>query len=147
MRLLHFLIGAMVLITTGCAQDSEGIYNGASQYRDEIFLADPTILREGDMYYLTGTGNQQQQGFVLLESADLKSWHTVENNEFVLKKGDQTYGTEGFWAPQWFKAQDRYRQRTNRNGICRLLERPFPPDRYKADRQKPEEYRPLPVPR
>ena len=30
MRLLHFLIGAMVLITTGCAQDSEGIYNGAS---------------------------------------------------------------------------------------------------------------------
>ena len=55
MRLLHFLIGAMVLITTGCAQDSEGIYNGASQYRDEIFLADPTILREGDMYYLTGT--------------------------------------------------------------------------------------------
>lgn len=108
MRLLHFLIGAMVLITTGCAQDSEGIYNGASQYRDEIFLADPTILREGDMYYLTGTGNQQQQGFVLLESADLKSWHTVENNEFVLKKGDQTYGTEGFWAPQWFKAQDRY---------------------------------------
>ena len=90
MRLLHFLIGAMVLITTGCAQDSEGIYNGASQYRDEIFLADPTILREGDMYYLTGTGNQQQQGFVLLESADLKSWHTVENNEFVLKKGDQT---------------------------------------------------------
>lgn len=43
MRLLHFLIGAMVLITTGCAQDSEGIYNGASQYRDEIFLADPTI--------------------------------------------------------------------------------------------------------
>lgn len=108
MRLLHFLIGAMVLIATGCAQDSEGIYNGASQYRDEIFLADPTILREGDMYYLTGTGNQQQQGFVLLESADLKSWHTVENNEFVLKKGDQTYGTEGFWAPQWFKAQDRY---------------------------------------
>ena len=108
MRLLHFLIGAMVLIATGCAQDSEGIYNGASQYRDEIFLADPTILREGDMYYLTGTGNQQQQGFVLLESADLKSWHTVENNEFVLKKDDQTYGTEGFWAPQWFKAQDRY---------------------------------------
>lgn len=108
MRLIHFFIGAMVFITTGCAQDSEGIYNGASQYRDEIFLADPTIIREGDMYYLTGTGNQQQQGFVLLESADLKSWHTVENNEFVLKKGDQTYGTEGFWAPQWYKAQDRY---------------------------------------
>ncbi len=103
MRLLHFLIGAMVLIATGCAQDSEGIYNGASQYRDEIFLADPTILREGDMYYLTGTGNQQQQGFVLLESADLKSWPTVENNEFVLKKGDQTYGTEGFWAPNGSK--------------------------------------------
>ena len=32
----------------------------------------------------------------------------MENNEFVLKKGDQTYGTEGFWDPQWFKAQDRY---------------------------------------
>ena len=103
MRLLHFLIGAMVLIATGCAQDSEGIYNGASQYRDEIFLADPTILREGDMYYLTGTGNQQQQGFVLLESADLKSWHTVENNEFVLKKDDQTYGPKVSGLPNGSK--------------------------------------------
>ena len=67
MRLLHFLIGAMVLIATGCAQDSEGIYNGASQYRDEIFLADPTILRERDQSHSPKPAHPPRQNFIQQE--------------------------------------------------------------------------------
>lgn len=79
----------------------------------EIFFADPTIYAENGNYYLTGTnGGSGTQGFAILESKDLKNWSLpkgASNPEFmILKKGDQSFGTKGFWAPQIFKADQRY---------------------------------------
>jgi beta-xylosidase len=85
----------------------------AAQEKREIFFADPTIYVHGGKYYLTGTrGNTGPLGFSVLESKDLQNWVTPagasDSVSMILNKGDQAYGTRGFWAPQIFKAKDAY---------------------------------------
>lgn len=85
----------------------------AAQEKQEIFFADPTIYVDGGKYYLTGTGGSRgRSGFNVLESTDLKSWTlpagSTDSTYMILNRGDQAYGTEGFWAPQIFKAKDTY---------------------------------------
>jgi beta-xylosidase len=85
-----------------------------AQKKEEIFFADPTIYVEGGRYYLTGTrGNGGGPlGFAFLESKDLKTWTVPatanDSLGMILTKGDHTYGTKGFWAPQIFKTDDTY---------------------------------------
>lgn len=68
----------------------------------EIFFADPTIHREGDRYYLTGTRGAEPMGFALLESDDLRNWRAPAEpaDSFILRAGDGTFGRSRFWAPQ-----------------------------------------------
>ncbi len=84
-----------------------------AQAKMEIFFADPTIWVEDGKYYLTGTkGGDGAPGFALLESRDLKNWSRPEgfsDQEYmILTKGDRTFGTRGFWAPQIFRANQMY---------------------------------------
>jgi len=85
-----------------------------AQEKKEIFFADPTIFVEGGKYYLTGTkgSSGSTPGFAMLESKDLKNWSIPNGStlpEFmILTKGDQCFGTGGFWAPQIFKVKDTY---------------------------------------
>lgn len=76
----------------------------------EIMSADPTIFVENGKYYLTGTRNQEPQGFAILESSDLEHWKVPDGSslQLILRKGDRTYGEKGFWAPQYFKEKDTY---------------------------------------
>src|ERR1044072_6050437 len=66
-----------------------------------IFLADPTIFADKGRYYLYGTSSNK--GFLVYESADLKTWKQPEDSarQFALKRGE-TFGSSGFWAPQVF---------------------------------------------
>jgi beta-xylosidase len=85
-----------------------------AQEKQELFFADPTIYVENGQYYLTGTGGQRQgpPGFSILVSNDLKSWTSPaganDSTCMLLTKGDHTFGSRGFWAPQLFKAEDSY---------------------------------------
>jgi len=84
-----------------------------AQEKKEIIFADPTIFVEDGKYHLTGTkGGDGAQGFAVLESFDLRSWThpngSSGHEQMILKKGDQTFGTKGFWAPQIFKADQTY---------------------------------------
>ena len=76
----------------------------------EIMYADPTIFVENGKYYLTGTRNQEPQGFAILESSDLEHWKVPDGSslQLILRKGDRTYGEKGFWAPQYFKENGTY---------------------------------------
>ena len=76
----------------------------------EITYADPTIYVENGKYYLTGTRNQEPQGFAILESTDLEHWTVPDGSslQLILRKGDRTYGEKGFWAPQYFKDKRTY---------------------------------------
>lgn len=89
------------------------IFQLVAQEKKEIFLADPTICITDGKYYLTGTrGGNGIMGFSVLESKDLKTWtapNDASGSEYmILSKGDQSFGTGGFWAPQIFKADQSY---------------------------------------
>lgn len=75
---------------------------------DFIYLADPTIFKENDLYYLYGTSSggldSVKNGFLVYESKDLKNW---QKKGYALKKED-AFGDSGFWAPQVFKRNDLY---------------------------------------
>lgn len=86
-----------------------------AQEKQELFLADPTIYVENGKYYLTGTGGSGKgasAGFAVLESTDLKTWTVPTGAQgsmhMILSKGEQAFGTEGFWAPQLLKENGTY---------------------------------------
>ena len=68
-----------------------------------IHLADPTIFHFKGVYYLYGTvEGAADNGFLVYQSANLKSWKlSRQNNGYALKKGE-AFGTSGFWAPHIF---------------------------------------------
>lgn len=82
--------------------------------KQNIFYADPTIFLDNGTYYLSGTsqiGNQSSQGFTVLQSDDLQEWTsgTDDTYRFILNPAEgTTWGTTGFWAPQWFKENGVY---------------------------------------
>ena len=88
----------------------------SAQTTREIFFADVTVYVEGGKYYLTGSksGNDGPQGFAFLESKDLKTWTVPAKSKdslgMILTKGDHTFGSKGFWAPQIFKDKGPHRR-------------------------------------
>jgi len=74
---------------------------------DTIKLADPTIFLYNGTYYLYGTGGSD--GFLVYTSKDLVSWSGPAgvNNGYALIKG-QSYGTQGFWAPQVIRHSNKF---------------------------------------
>lgn len=74
----------------------------------QIYMADPTIFREGDTYYLYGTSPQSANGFWAYMSKDLKNWSgpVGARDGYALNGG--TYGAWGFWAPQVFRHDGKY---------------------------------------
>jgi len=93
-RVLHIL-SCLVLTINGFAAG------------DTIKLADPTIFLYNDTYYLYGTGGTD--GFLVYTSKDLNEWSGPAgvNNGYALIKG-QSYGTQGFWAPQVFYYNSKF---------------------------------------
>ena len=108
MKIHYLIIGMMIGMLSSCAQQKEKEVTKEPEGK-EICFADPTIIRENGKYYLTGTGENNPQGFTMLESEDLKSWHVMSGDsvQYILKQGAQTYGDTGFWAPQWFEDNGR----------------------------------------
>ena len=74
---------------------------------DSINLSAPTIFYDQGTYYLYGTGSDK--GFPVYTSKDLKTWKGPAGKKkgLALLKGD-SYGTQGFWAPQVFKHNNKF---------------------------------------
>lgn len=92
----------------GMALISIGVLPANLHAADEIFLADPTIFTDNGKYYMSGTRFVDPQGFPLLESEDMVHWTYSRPDMMILRKGGQSYGSTGFWAPQIFKDKDGY---------------------------------------
>ena len=80
--------------------------------KENLLLADPTIFYWDGVYYAYGTGgvdNHSGDGFLVYTSTDLQQWEgpAGATDGFALKKGD-SYGTQGFWAPQVFHYKDKF---------------------------------------
>lgn len=91
-----------ILVITGLHSRQPGMAQQPS-----IFLADPTIFKEKDNFYLYGTGSNR--GFLVYESANGKTWKQPADSarHLALKRGD-AFGTGGFWAPQVFHYRGSY---------------------------------------
>lgn len=82
--------------------------------KQKISYADPTIILDNGTYYMSGTsqiGNQSSRGFTMLKSDDLREWTTGTTDTYRFILGPEwgtTYGTKGFWAPQWYKENGIY---------------------------------------
>ena len=87
------------LLEPGKKYTSHCRYHFSIGKEEQIAYADPTIVRAGSKYYLTGTANNTPQGFDVLESKDLKNWTSAGH---LLTEGKQVYGDKGFWAPQLY---------------------------------------------
>lgn len=101
-KILHTILRLLLALIFSVAWQS-GI---CQQLPDttNIHLADPTIFKNKNIYYLYGTveGNAGN-GFLVYKSKDLKSWKLHSKHDgYALKKGE-SFGTAGFWAPQVYK--------------------------------------------
>ena len=120
----NFFLSACMLLLCSCGTsnaenalpDDEGGDIGTIKKKQHILYADPTIILENGTYYMSGTsqvGNQSSRGFTVLQSDDLKEWTTGTKDTYRFMIGPEwgtTFGTKGFWAPQWFKADNgKYR--------------------------------------
>lgn len=89
------LLSGLLTLNAGCQNDGE-----------RIALADPTIIVANGKYYMTGTSGDE--GFMLLESSNLRHWTYAKEDPYILKKGEGTYGEHSFLAPQIVQLEDRY---------------------------------------
>lgn len=100
---------SMAMIPTGCGSSrNNNAEADNSRESQEILFADPTIFAENGKYYLTGTRNREPLGFTLLESEDLLNWTPAAPDSMILKKGEGSFGDDGFWAPQIIKDKEGY---------------------------------------
>jgi xylan 1,4-beta-xylosidase len=99
-RLNHLFLFMLIHFILSCSTNKP--------IKSEIFLADPTIFRDNDVYYLYGTTSggldSVNNGFWVYKSKDLKNWSRKGK---AMNKGD-SFGEWGFWAPQVFKRNDLY---------------------------------------
>ncbi len=74
----------------------------------QIHLADPTVFCDNGTYYLYGTSPVSDNGFWVYTSTDLRHWSGPAGAVDGYALRGNTYGTQGFWAPQVFKKDGRY---------------------------------------
>lgn len=123
MKLRYVWMAVALLVFASCgssaAEDLQpnggGEGGGTSAAKTQrISLADPTIFLDDGTYYLSGTsqvGSQSSRGFTVLMSDDLQEWTTGTTDTYRFMLGPEwgaTYGTSGFWAPQWHKEGNAY---------------------------------------
>lgn len=121
-----YYIASIIFITVGFYSCSNNLYKTTEQ--KDIYLADPTIFLDKGIYYLYGTSHQE--GFMAYVSKDLKNWNY---KGLALKKGD-SYGNQGFWAPQVFHYNNKYYMAytANENIAIAEAENPLGPFKQKA---------------
>lgn len=75
--------------------------------QNPVPLADPTIFKHKETYYLYGTGGAN--GFRVYSSTDMKIWKgpVGAKDGYALVKND-AFGRNGFWAPQILSYQKKF---------------------------------------
>ncbi|KAI2616675.1 glycosyl hydrolase [Hypomontagnella submonticulosa] len=63
----------------------------------EGVIRDPSIIKDGDTYYVVHTTGWSNDWFAVIKSKDLKNW------EHVTDVHTGVTDTEATWAPEWFK--------------------------------------------
>ncbi|WP_158642534.1 family 43 glycosylhydrolase [Chitinophaga japonensis] len=67
-------------------------------------LADPSVIRKGDVYYATGTSSEWAPHFPLFQSRDLLHWRQIG---YVFSQ-TPAWASASFWAPELFYWKGTY---------------------------------------
>lgn len=67
-------------------------------------FADPSVIRQGKVYYATGTSSEWAPHFPLFQSTDLRHWQPLG---YVLPK-TPAWASASFWAPELFYRNGTY---------------------------------------
>lgn len=108
----YFSLLSLLFFFVCCSQEKENDKKSSSKTAP-ILLADPTIFFDNGTYYLYGTTTGETplngNGFMVYTSKDLKKWNGPAGiqNGLSLKKGE-AFGTQGFWAPQVLKDNNKF---------------------------------------
>jgi len=97
MKLLKALFPAILLAGALCSCEQKVNY-----YQNPVIpanVADPTVLRVGDTYYLAGTGGGRDGVYPRYQSKDLVNW---EKTGFVFSKAPE-WTSGSYWAPEFFQ--------------------------------------------
>ncbi len=120
MKYKYLYMAAVVYFFSSCgSSDAKSIVpddggGSTTEKKQKISYADPTIFLDNGTYYMSGTsqtGSQSSRGFTVLMSDDLKKWTTGVKDTYRFILGPEwgsTYGSTGFWAPQWYKEGNTY---------------------------------------
>ena len=84
------------------------LLKAAENARNPVIYADvpdPSVIRVGDVYYMSSTTMHMNPGVPIMKSADLVNWEIVnyaydilaDNDALALKNGEEAYG-DGSWA-------------------------------------------------
>lgn len=95
----NMILSVLVLGLWGC---SENVRYYTNPLEPEI--ADPAVLKDGDVYYIYGT-TAHEKGYETWKSADLVNW---EYCGFVFEENETTWGQMEFWAPEVIKKDGEY---------------------------------------
>jgi beta-xylosidase len=72
-----------------------------------VQFGDPYILRTtGGRYYMYGTGNGAENGFVAYSSADLKNWK--REGQVYYGNNKNGWGENSYWAPEVYERNGKY---------------------------------------
>ena len=99
-NLYTFLVALVAVMLVGCAGAPS---TPVATYTNPVLggdYPDPTIMREGNDYYMTHSAFDYQPGLTVFHSTDLVNWEPIS---YALK----TY-LGSIWAPDICKYEDKY---------------------------------------
>jgi beta-xylosidase len=102
------LISVLVLFLNLCSSTLEDAKKKNENAHNPIIWADvpdPSVIRVGDIYYMSSTTMHMNPGVPIMKSVDLVNWEIVNyaydilinNNAMTLRNGQEAYG-DGSWA-------------------------------------------------
>jgi beta-xylosidase len=106
-KIVICLLVSVLLLKSGSgirlnAQENNGNAHNPIIWAD---VPDPSVIRIGDVYYMSSTTMHMNPGVPIMKSSDLINWETVsyaydilaDNNAMNLRNGQEAYG-DGSWA-------------------------------------------------
>lgn len=105
-QVLLFVLLTTVFVEKGFSQTA-AVATSKKTFKNPlpVQFGDPYVLRDGDMYYMYGTGGGAKKGFSAYSSNDLVNWNSLGQ---VYKATADSWGTEAFWAPEVYKFKGKY---------------------------------------
>lgn len=114
-NIVIIFIASLGMILSSCYFSYESRSSVTTTYNDNSFhsdnpvpvaFGDPFILKDGNTYYMYGTGGGAKNGYAAYSSSDLKNWKS--EGQVYDANNKNGWGVNSFWAPEVYKRDGKY---------------------------------------